>query len=133
MDRTLNPVKRGNKRRMARNWKAWQLFSPNGAQCRFCPHDHTVHLTSSAQPHFYRPATEEELQNPYEKLYCHDLPEGDSVLVKRVMVSQKPELITAFCQACAKEMNTGQVLCFQRTLAKGEVVGLSSTTAISTL
>ena len=33
MDQTLNPVKRGNKRRMARNWKAWQLFSPNGAQC----------------------------------------------------------------------------------------------------
>ena len=27
MDRTLNPVKRGNKRRRARNWKAWQLFS----------------------------------------------------------------------------------------------------------
>ena len=31
MDRTLNPVKRGNKRRRARNWKAWQLFSPDGA------------------------------------------------------------------------------------------------------
>ena len=30
MDRTLNPVKRGNKRRRARNWKAWQLFSPDG-------------------------------------------------------------------------------------------------------
>ena len=55
------------------------------------------------------------------------------MLVKRVIVSQKPELITAFCQACAKEMDTGQVLCFQRTLAKGEVVGLSSTTAIPTL
>ena len=27
MDRTLNPVKRGNKRRRSRNWKAWQLFS----------------------------------------------------------------------------------------------------------
>ena len=35
MDRTLNPVKRGNKRRRARNWKAWQLFSPDGDTCRF--------------------------------------------------------------------------------------------------
>ena len=42
MDRTLNPVKRGNKRRRARNWKAWQLFSPDGTKCRFCEHDHTT-------------------------------------------------------------------------------------------
>ena len=126
MDRTLNPVKRSSKRRKVQNWKAWQLFSPNGTQCRFCPHDHTVHMTSSSQPHFYRPATEEERKNPYEKLYRHDLPEGGSVLVKRVIVSQKLELVAAFCQTCAKELNTGQVLCFQRTLAKGEVVGLRS-------
>ena len=39
MDRTLNPVKKRNKRNQARNWKAWQIFSPNGTQCRFCPHD----------------------------------------------------------------------------------------------
>ena len=37
MDRTLNPVKRGNKRHRTRNWKAWQLFSPDGDTCRFCP------------------------------------------------------------------------------------------------
>ena len=47
MDRTLNPVKRGNKRRRARNWKAWQLFSPDGDTCRFCPHGAADHLTSS--------------------------------------------------------------------------------------
>ena len=42
MDRTLNPVKRGNKRRRARNWKAWQLFSPDGdTKCRFCEHGTT--------------------------------------------------------------------------------------------
>ena len=41
MDRTLNPVKRGNKRRRARNRKAWQLFSPDGAKCRFCEHGTT--------------------------------------------------------------------------------------------
>ena len=126
MDRTLNPVKRSNKRRGARNWKAWQIFSLNGTQCRFCPHDHTVHMASSVQPHFYRPATEEERKNPYKKLYRHDLPDGDSVMVKRVIVAQKPELVTVFCQTCAKEMNTDQVLCFQRTLAMGEVIGLGS-------
>ena len=126
MDRTLNPVKRGNKRRRARNWKAWQLFSPDGTKCRFCEHDHTSHLTSSGQPHYYRPATEAERRDPFEKLYRHDLPSGDSVLVKRITVANRAELLTAFCTACAKENDTAQVLCFQRTLAKGEVVGLTT-------
>ena len=124
MDRTLNPVKKRNKGNNTRNWKAWQIFSLNGTQCRFCPHNHTAHMTSSGQPHFYRLATEEERKNPYKRLYRHNLPDGDSVLVKRVIVAQKPELIAAFCKACAKELNTDQVLCFQRTLAKGEVIGL---------
>ena len=51
MDRTLNPVKRGNKRRLARNQKAWQLFSPDNPKCLFCPHNYTEHMTSSGQPH----------------------------------------------------------------------------------
>ena len=48
------------------------------------------------------------------------------MLLKRVIVARKPELVTVFCKACAKELNTDQVLCFQRTLAKGEVVGLGN-------
>ena len=126
MDRTLNPVKRGNKRRRARNWKAWQLFSPDGTKCRFCSHDHTTHLTSSGQPHLYRLATETERRDPFEKLYRHDLADGNSVLVKRITVTKHAELLTAFCTACAGEKDTAQVLCFQRTLAKGEVVGLKN-------
>ena len=111
MDRTLNPVKRGNKRRRARNWKAWQLFSPGGDACRFCPHGAADHLTSSRQPHFYRPATEAERRDPFEKLYRHDLDGGDSVLVKRIIVANRAELLTAFCVQCAKDKDTSQVLC----------------------
>ena len=135
MDRTLNPVKRGSKRRRARNWKAWQLFSPDGDKCRFCSHGAADHLTSSRQPHFYRPATEAERRDPFEKLYRHDPVSstgqaldsgGDSVLVKRIVVANRAELLTAFCVQCAKDKDTSQVLCFQRTLAKGEVVGLKT-------
>ncbi len=124
MDRTLNPVKRGNKRRRARNWKAWQLFSPDGDTCRFCPHGAADHLTSSGQPHFYQPAAEQDWRNSNEKLYRHELEDGSEVLVKRVTVANRAELLTAFCTACAADKDTSQVLCFQRTLAKGEVVGL---------
>ena len=127
MDRTLNPVKRGNKRRQARNKKAWQLYSPDGDTCRFCPHGAADHLTSSRQPHFYRPATEAERRDPFEKLYRHDLDSGaDSVLVKRVVVANRAELLTAFCQTCAADKDTSQALCFVRNLARGEVVGLKS-------
>ena len=124
-DRTLNPVKRGNKRRRGRNWKAWQLFSPDGDTCRFCPHLAADHLTSSAQPHFYRPATKEERRDPFEQLYRHELP-GGAVMTKRVTVANRAELLTAFCTTCAMDKDTAQVLCYQRTLANGEVVGLKN-------
>ena len=126
MDRTLKTAKRRNKRRRERNYGAWERFSPDGETCRFCPHGAADHLTSSGQPHFYRPATPEERQNPFERLYHHETPEHGSVLVKRITVAAHAELITAFCTACAEELQTGQVLCYQRTLAKGEVVGLKN-------
>ena len=46
--------------------------------------------------------------------------------MKRITVASRAELLTAFCTACAREKQTDQVLCFQRTLAKGEVVGLKN-------
>ena len=48
------------------------------------------------------------------------------MLIKRVTVTMHAELLTAFCTECAKEKKIGQVLCFQRTLAKGEVVELKT-------
>ena len=132
MDRTLKRAKRHSKRRGRRNHGAWRLFSPDGKTCRFCPHDNTEHLMSSGQPHFFRPATERERRDPHLMLYRHNpvsstgqaLPEGGSVLVRRMTVANRAELITAYCTACAEAMKTPQVLCFQRNLAVGEVVGL---------
>ena len=123
-DRTLNPVKRGNKQRRARNGNAWKIFSPDGTTCRFCQHDNTAHLISSGVPHFYRPATQRELSDSSQKLYRHDLPDGNSMTVKPVNITSRAELITAFCTLCASDKQTSQVLCYQRTLARGEVVGL---------
>ena len=66
-------------------------------------------------------------------LYRHNLPQGlpagkagGSVLVRRVIVANHAEIVTAFCTACAQSMKTGQVLCYQRTLATGEVVGVKT-------
>ena len=41
-------------------------------------------------------------------------------------VANHAELITAFCTACAESMNTHQVLCYQRNVGIGEVVGLDT-------
>ncbi len=135
MDRTLKKAKRNNKRRGRRNHDAWQRFSPDGKTCRYCPHDNTEHLMSSGQPHFFRPASEAERRNSSVMLYRHTpvsstgqaLPEGGSVLVRRMTVANRAELITAYCVACAESMGTPQVLCYQRNLAIGEVVGIDNT------
>ena len=132
MDRMLKPATRRNKRRGERNGSAWRRFSPDGTTCRYCKHDHSTHLTSSGQPHFYRPATEAEKRNPTVMLYRHTpvsstgqaLPHGGTVLVRRMTVANHAELITAFCTACAESLNTHQVLCYQRNVGVGEVVGL---------
>ena len=59
-------------------------------------------------------------------LYRHTLPEGGSMLVRRITVAKRAELITAYCTACAAIIETGQVLCYQRNLAIGEVVGIET-------
>ncbi len=48
------------------------------------------------------------------------------MLVKRVTVAKHAEVVTAYCIAFAAELGTGQALCYQRTLAVGEVVGLNN-------
>ena len=59
-------------------------------------------------------------------LYRHTLPQGGSVLVRRMVVANHAELITAFGTACAESMNTHQVLCYQRNVGVGEVVGVQT-------
>ena len=76
-----------------------------------------------ASRHFFRRATPERAKYPGLTLYGHETP-GNPVLVRRVVVARDAELITAFCRACARDLGTHQVLCFQRTLAAGEVVGV---------
>ena len=134
MDRTLKRAKRRNKRRIERNSGAWERFCPDGKTCRFCPHDGSQHLMSSGQPHYFRPATEAERRDPWVTLYRHDpasstgqaLPDGGSMLVRRMTVANRAELITTYCVVCAESIGTGQVLCYQRNLAIGEVVGLDT-------
>ena len=124
--RTLKRAKRPNKRRQSRAYSAWRRFSPDGSTCRFCPHDGSTHLCASAQPHFYRKATEGETKDPTVTLYRYDSSDDGWALVRRVVVANHAELITAFCTACAEEADTSQVLCYQRSFATGEVVGVGT-------
>ena len=100
---------------------------PDGKTCPFCPHDNATHLSTSGQPHFYRPATPDEVADTSVMLYTHRRPDGGKMPVRRMTVSREAEIVTAFCTACALEMGAPQVLCYQRTLATGEVVGLKTT------
>ena len=61
-------------------------------------------------------------------LYRHTLPQGGSVLVRRMVVASHAEIITAFCIPCAESLHTHQVLCYQRNAGVGEVVGFGHRT-----
>ena len=127
MDRTLKPAKRSNKRRKDRNEVAWDNSMGPGNICIFCGHSGNEHLMSSGQPHFFRPATKAEIRDG-ANIYYHYLDEKKNtyLYVRKILVAAKPELITCYCQQCAREKDTDQVMCFQRTLAKGELVGLET-------
>ncbi len=74
----------------------------------------------------YRPATTSERRDPRVMLYRHTSTDNGSVLVRRVTVAKHTEIVTAFCVACAEAAQTAQVLCYQRSRATGEVVGIKS-------
>ena len=125
MDRTLRKARRGNRRRQERNHTAWQGFSPDGHTCRYCRHESSAHLCTSGQPIFYRPSTDAERLAGSVRLYCHETADSGAVLFRRMVVARAAELISVFCTACAEEMGTRQVACYQRSTAVGEVVGMS--------
>ena len=120
MDKTLRVAKYRNRLRETRNANAWKKFSPDGTICRYCEHDHTTHLTRSGQPHFYRPATAAEWGDGSVTRYW----DGDVLGYRRRMtVAQRAEFTAVYCSACAQHIGTAQVLCYQRNIAVGEMVG----------
>ncbi len=123
MDQTLNKPVRGVKRHQERNWNAWQSFAVDGGACPFCGHAASAHLLNSGQPHFYRPATGREARKPPGQLRRYLLADGRLLLVKRIIVARNAEVINVFCRECAAAKGTRQVMCYQRTLAVGELVG----------
>ena len=46
--------------------------------------------------------------------------------MRRMVVANHAELVTAFCTACAESIGTHQVLCYQRNVGVGEVVGVQT-------
>ena len=127
MDRTLKSRGTRDRRLKQQVKSAWGRFSPDGLQCRYCEHDGSRHVVSLGQPHFFRPATDDELLDSKKRLYKYEPAGGDTHLVTRVTVARHVEIIFAFCEACAEGLGAEQVMCYQRTVGVGEVVGLEST------
>ena len=98
LDVTLKKRERAHKRESARNGRAWgNHFAKDDLTCRYCPHDHTTHLSWSGQPHFRSR-------------------DGR----KRYIVARDAEIFRTFCTACAQDIGTSQVVCYQRNTAVGE-------------
>ena len=124
MDRTLTRKRTRNRRRVLRNHGAWKRFSLDGRRCPYCAHDGSLHLVQSALPYFYRRATADEDLSRSTRLYRYRVPGGDDVLMRRMTVARNAKIVAAYCTACAEGMRTSQVVCYQRNVAVGEVVGV---------
>ena len=125
MDSTLT-TGRSQRRAQERNGVAFRRLA-GSYDCPFCSHDIEFHLMTSGQPHFFSPATDDD----YRRWLASEGPNlsrvedgrGRWVKARRHVVARGAELQTLFCRACAQELSTDQVMCFQRTLAVGELVG----------
>ena len=112
---------------MSRHYKAYLRMMSDSHECRFCSHLNTEHLSSSGQPYFYRVIRKGDAM-PNIGVYTHYFDEAKTrgVLIHRVVVAKEPELITMYCTQCALDKDTSQVMCYQRTLANGEIKGLDA-------
>ena len=127
MDRTLKRGKRNNKRRGQRNGGAWRRFSPDGVHpaATASTTGHNTSMSSAASLTSSGPRRRRSGATPRSCSTGTICRRAARCLVRRITVANRAELITAYCVTCAESMGTPQVLCFQRNLAIGEVVGLT--------
>ncbi len=106
--------------------RAWRRYCLDGEACPLCLHGPSSHVCEFGQPHFYEKATEEDVRDRTVPLYRYDLPQGGSTLVRRVVAAPDTAIVTALCIYCAEGKRIEEELCFQATLATGEVRGIDT-------
>ena len=135
------------RRTVERHRHAWQRFTGN-ADCPYCGHDFDAHALLVGQPHYYRLATDEELE-PFIRIR-HLMNMGDEagadaelttipgtfrlmdsehdelMVIRRITVRKLAEVQIAECTACAEIDGRPTAVCYQATEAVGELVGVTS-------
>ena len=111
-----------NKRVAERHRRAWERFARDGF-CPFCGHHEVAHALSVGQPHFYRPATPEEVNDPTTPMYRAHLKDGREVLVRRLTATKYAEVQIACCVVCAERKCESLSVCYQADAGVGEIVG----------
>ena len=133
-----------DRRTVKRYYRAWERFAIGG-ECPFCVHGFGAHALGVGQPHFYRPATEvdmEPLARVVNLLMLRDeagadaelasIPrtlclmyweDGTPVVARRITVTKNAEVQAAWCLTCAETKNTNVAVCYQATEAIGELLG----------
>ena len=120
-------VTRGKKRKGQQAYRAF-VYLNDGEDCRFCPHDAFAHTVGADREHIYRPATEKEIGQYRARMSRAPTifrlkGYGETLFVQK-FVQKFVTPTTVFCKECATEYNTGQVVCYHRTVGAGEVLGV---------
>ena len=102
-------------------WKRYiRVFNEfmNADACRFCGHHYGDHVASVGQPHFFR------LRSAYDT--SPEYADNGGMSLTKVVVACAAELEELFCYECAESMNASQVVCWMKSVARGEIVGIGS-------
>ena len=97
--------------------KVFRAFM-NGDTCRFCDHNYRDHAGLVRQPHFFRLRSAHDTSLEYV--------DDDGTSLTKMVVARAAELEELCCQECAEEIGTSQVVCWQKSVARGEIVGVRS-------
>ena len=85
--------------------------------CQFCTHHYVSHIGTTKQPHFFKHVEEYD-----DRKFLHKRKE-DGIYLTKMVVDDYDVLKNLFCEQCAKELETEQVLCYRKRYGVGEIIG----------
>lgn len=121
MDKRLSDLRIRNKLSPA-SQHAWARYAINDL-CRFCRHPIGTHLLVAYRPHFYLEAPVDAGSRVGKKprVYRGYKDDGTVTYVVRRNVVQHAELHEVYCDACAQDKETAQVVCFLSSFNNGDI------------
>ena len=104
---------------------AWVRWSNAGA-CPYCRHPGKNHQVGANVPVYFRPALEHESgkRQHFEPTLEEEIEGAPTPYLVRERLGSRKVVSEVYCGSCARDLRTGQVMCYRRIIGLGETVRL---------